>query len=260
MLSEAGRSEPSRLTSEPSDEISEVWVYAEALLVTAAALNVAVMAVLFLLFGRVLTPLTGLVAGLRDLEGRNYAVRLPRPALLELARITDHFNRAAEAISMSHDANRRLNRELLSAQDDERRRTALELHDEVGPCLFALDANACSIATMTKRLPDGQHIHERAVDIVALVERARGINRRVLDRLRPMALGQVPLRECLMNLLVTLDGGEAGPAIDHDIGRLRDSYGGRRRSHDLPLCTGRAVQRDPPRRGKTHRFIRAGGR
>jgi two-component system sensor histidine kinase UhpB len=31
--------------------------------------------------------------------------------------------------------NLRLNRRLITAQDDERRRTALELH-EVGPCLF----------------------------------------------------------------------------------------------------------------------------
>ena len=44
-----------------------------------------------------------------------------------------------------------LNRRLITAQDDERRRTALELHDEVGPCLFGLKANAASIAGASAR-------------------------------------------------------------------------------------------------------------
>jgi two-component system, NarL family, sensor histidine kinase UhpB len=213
------------IRSEPSDEIGEAWNYAYALIVTTFCLNIMVLGALFIFFGRVLAPLPRLVAGLKDLEIRNYAVRLPRPSLVELAIITDHFNKAAEALSAAHEANRRLTRKLLTAQDDERRRMALELHDEAGACLFALEVNATSILNMTKHVPDGARIGERAKDVVALVETVQGINRRVLDRLRPMALGQIPLKECLIKLLVDLDGGEGGPAIDHAIGDLRTSYG-----------------------------------
>ncbi len=213
------------IRSEPSDEIGEAWNYAYALIVTTFCLNIIVLGALFLFFGRVLAPLPRLVAGLKDLEIKNYAVRLLRPSLVELATITDHFNKAAEALSAAHDANRSLTRKLLTAQDDERRRTALELHDEAGACLFALEVNATSILNMARRLPDGAHISERAQDVVALVETVQGINRRVLDRLRPMALGQIPLKQCLVKLLVDLDGGEGGPAIDHAIGDLRPSYG-----------------------------------
>ena len=211
--------------SEPGDEISEAWDYAYALLLTASCLNIVTLAVLFLLFGRALAPLTRLVSGLKNLESKNYAVRLPRPSLLELAIITDHFNCAAEALLAAQAANRQLDLKLLTAQDDERRHMALELHDEAGPCLFALEANATSIASMAQKLPDGALVRERALDIVGLVERIQGINRRVLDSLRPMALGQIPLEECLIKLLVDLDDGDAKSEIDYRISDLRESYG-----------------------------------
>jgi two-component system sensor histidine kinase UhpB len=213
------------IRSEPSDEVGEAWSSAYALMVTTFCLNIIVLGALFLFFARVLAPLPRLVAGLKDLEAKNYAVRLSRPSLIELATITDHFNKAAEALSAAHEANRRLTRKLLTAQDDERRRTALELHDEAGACLFALEANATSILKMAKRLPDGARISERAQDVVALVGTVQGINRRVLDRLRPMALGQIPLRDCLIELLLGLDGVDGAPMIDHSIGDLRPSYG-----------------------------------
>ncbi|WP_204328442.1 hypothetical protein, partial [Stenotrophomonas maltophilia] len=64
------------------------------------------------------------------------------------AQIAARFNRVAEALTAARGANRQLNRQLLTAQDDEGRRTALELHDEFGPCLFALEANAASITRL----------------------------------------------------------------------------------------------------------------
>ena len=216
------------LVSQPADEISEAWGYAHTLIVTSALLNVLALVVMILVFGRVLAPLEALAGGLRGFERKDYAVRLPKTRISELATITSHFNRTAAALSAAEDGNRRLNRELLTAQDDERRRTALELHDEVGPCLFALEANATSIMTMAQRResppPDLTRIQSRATDVVSLVERLQHINRRVLDRLRPLALGQIPLRESLVKLVVEQTGGDDGPVLDHAIGPIRDSY------------------------------------
>lgn len=212
------------IAPEPSDEIGEAWHYAHALLVSGFALNLLVLVTLFLLFGRVLAPLTALVGGLNDLEGRNFKVRLPRSSLFELATIADHFNRTAAALAAANEANHILNRRLLTAQDDERRRTAIELHDEVGPCLFALDVEASSIAKLTKDLPDGGRVHGRATDVVSLIKRVQGINRNLLDRLRPMGLGRIPLTECLFKILVDFDG-DAYPLIEHEIGPLEATYG-----------------------------------
>ena len=128
--------------AEPRDEIAEVWSNTVALGAVALAVNIAVIAMLYVLFGRVLDPLTGVARGLADLERRNYRVRLPRPQAQELAAITDRFNALAQALDSARADNEKLNHRLITAQDDERRRTALELHDEVGPSLFGLKANA----------------------------------------------------------------------------------------------------------------------
>ena len=215
------------IVAEPRDEIAEVWTNTVALGAVALAVNVAVIAMLYVLFGRVLDPLTGVARGLADLEQRNYRVRLPRPQARELAAITDRFNALAEALATALAENEKLNHRLITAQDDERRRTALELHDEVGPCLFGLKANAASIATAAAALASeasGQRgnsmnaraghspeegssaraalpeevagkIMTRVRDILGVIEHLQAINRSMLNRLRPMALGHVPLRD-----------------------------------------------------------------
>ena len=212
------------IDAEPADEISEAWQYARAIFVTGFGLNIAVFGLLYVLFGRALKPLTALAGGLEDLEEQNYRIRLSRPSLPELATIADHFNRTAEALEGAHEANRSLNRKLVTAQDDERRRTALELHDEVGPFLFALDVNTASMVGAAGRLDDGAEIGELATETAGLVKQVQAINRRLLDRLRPMSLGRIPLEECLLNLLIDLSG-DNRPTLHHAFEPLQATYG-----------------------------------
>jgi two-component system sensor histidine kinase UhpB len=191
------------IVGEPGDEIAEFWQNAAAMAGTIALLNVAMVGILYVLFGRVLGPLTTLAGGLSDLKRHSYDVRMPNPQARELAAITDHFNALASALETARAENLRLNRQLITAQDDERRRTALELHDEVGPCLFGLKANASSIASAAATLPvkDTLVIAERLRDTVAIVDHLQAINRTMLERLRPMALGHVPLKDMLAELV-----------------------------------------------------------
>ena len=135
------------LSSAPGDEIAEVWENATGLAKVAFLIGIASIAVLYLLFGRVLAPLKSLAAGLLDLGRSDYNVRLSRPTIDELALITDRFNALAIALNSVRAENRRLNKRLIAALDDERRQVALDLHDEVGPYLFGLKANTASIAS-----------------------------------------------------------------------------------------------------------------
>jgi two-component system sensor histidine kinase UhpB len=191
------------ILAEPRDEIAEVWGNTLALGAVGLVVNAAVIGILYVLFGRVLDPLTGVARGLGDLGLRNYRVRLPRPQAQELAAITDRFNALAEALDAARAENETLNHRLITAQDDERRRMALELHDEVGPSLFGLKANAASIATAAAALPEpaAAKMTQRVGDILAIVEHLQAINRSMLNRLRPMALGHVPLRQILSELV-----------------------------------------------------------
>ncbi len=214
------------IVSEPRDEIAEVWENTIALAAVAAVTVLVIVGILYLVLGRVLDPLTALGTGLQGLERRDYKVRLVRPKVLEFAAIVDRFNALAGALDDVRAENLALNRRVITAQDDERRRTALELHDEVGPSLFGLKANVTSIAKAALGLPEAAAatVAERVRDLAAIIDHLQGINRGMLNRLRPMALGHVPLGEIIAELV--RDRARAHPHIvfTHDVETLDRSY------------------------------------
>jgi two-component system sensor histidine kinase UhpB len=190
--------------------------------------NLVMIGILYVLFGRVLGPLTALGAGLLDLERRSFGVRLPRPKARELAAIADRFNALAGALEATRTENAALYRRLITTQDDERRNMARELHDEVGPSLFGLKANAGSLTTAAAALPDAPAraaVEERARDILAIVEHLQAVNRSLLTRLRPMALGHVPLTDVLADMIRERARQSPQTAFPFAAGRLRPSYG-----------------------------------
>lgn len=216
------------LSSAPGDEIAEVWENAVGLTEVALLIGIAAIGILYLLFGRVLAPLKSLASGLHDLGRSDYSVRLPRPKAHELAAITDRFNALAAVLDSMRAENRRLSKRLITAQDDERRQTALDLHDEVGPYLFGLKANTSLLANGLSGTP----LEARAREMLTMIEGLQSINRGILNRLRPMALGQVPLAELLSALVAERNGQQADLSIEFSEEGLLPSYG---ESVDLTL-------------------------
>src|SRR5262249_17418207 len=117
--------------------------------------------------------------------------------------------------------NSELHRRLITAQDDERRLTALELHDEVGPSLFGLKANAASIVA---HAPPGDQA-DRAREMLAIIDHLQATNRNLLNRLRPMALGQIPIGELLSELARERARQHAGIQIHFAPTSVEPSYG-----------------------------------
>jgi two-component system sensor histidine kinase UhpB len=186
-----------------ADEIAEVWRETRDLFLVALMLGIAVLVLLHFAFGGLLRPLEGVAAGLRELEQGEFRHRLSRPNIRALAEITDRFNALALRLDLARSENRNLNRRLLSAQDDERRRLASELHDELGPCLFGIRADVTSLEALARRLPAeiGKGVCERAATIDEITDKIQHMNRRLLDRLRPIALDHLPLGEVLDGLI-----------------------------------------------------------
>lgn len=209
------------ITGIADDEIAEAWENFVALTLVGAGLNLAVIMLLYVLFGRVLEPLTSLATGLRDLESRNYGVRLARPDGRELGAIADRFNSLAQALDALGAENNELHRRLITAQDDERRLTALELHDEVGPSLFGLKANAASIAAHAP----SSDLAEQAGEMLAIIDHLQATNRNLLNRLRPMALGQIPISELLFELARDRERQHAGMQITVVPASVQPTYG-----------------------------------
>jgi two-component system, NarL family, sensor histidine kinase UhpB len=215
------------IVGEPGDEISEVWDNLVAMGIVALFVNLGMLGALYVLFGQVLGPLTALATGLSDLERQSYNARLSRPHARELAAIADRFNALAHALAGARLENRKLSQRLISAQDQERRRTALDLHDEVGPCLFGLKAYASSIAGAANELSDKtrESMVKKSREMLGIVEHLQSINRSMLDRLRPMALGHVPLGELLVQLVRERERQHAATSFEIAVGAISHSYG-----------------------------------
>jgi two-component system sensor histidine kinase UhpB len=190
------------LISQPDDEIAEVWrdwIREMALigLVSAAIVGVVVVAVAL-----GLRPLTALSEGFERLEQGDFTVRVGPFRDAELRRLGERFNRLVASLAQATDQNRLLINRLMSVQDTERKDIAHELHDEFGPSLFAIRADLGAISRRARsHQPPLTEVLDRVGSISGLVEQIQRINSRLLERLRPLVLDQLGLREALERLV-----------------------------------------------------------
>lgn len=215
------------LVGHAADEIAEVWHDTRDLAIVAIVLNLAVIGILYLALGRVLHPLTRLANGLNELEHGQFRHRLSRPKVRELASIADRFNALADRLGAVKADNERLTRRLITGQDDDRRQIAAELHDELGPCLFGVKANVASLDQLAADLPAAVagSMRERTAAIAEIADKIQTLNRRLLTKLRPMALGHVSLANVIASLVADFEQHDAAPRFSVTIGHLAHGYG-----------------------------------
>ena len=182
---------------------------------------------LFVVLGRVLDPLANLSLGMLNLEDGHYATRLKAPKVKELTVITNRFNTLASALDTARDENSRLYQQLISVQEEERREIANELHDEAGPCLFGITANASSVKNLADQVADGPHaeISRRVGEILSIAERLKLMNWALIKNLRPGSLGRVGLAELLDELVAGFERRHPDTEIIQSLETLAASYG-----------------------------------
>ena len=112
-------------------------------------------------------------------------------------------------------------------QEEERRDIANELHDEAGPCLFGITANASSIQNLANQRPDksSPEISRRVGEIMSITERLKLLNRALLKKLRPIPVGRTKLAELLEELIAGFRRRHPDAHIAVTFGRLAESYG-----------------------------------
>jgi two-component system, NarL family, sensor histidine kinase UhpB len=115
-------------------------------------------------------------------------------------RVDRQFNLFAASLQRTTSDNRVFVDQLLSMQDHERKGVSVELHDEIGPVLFGIRAEAACIMRAVPRDTDS---FARAQSISKLTDGIQCVNYRLLERLRPLVLEQMGLPQALRQLLST---------------------------------------------------------
>ena len=201
-VSVRGNQERLVITSHPNDEIAEIWDSIVTQLAVGSITALVLLLVTMLVVSRALAPLSALSRAMTRIESGDYHARVEPGGAPELAAICVKLNHLAATLGSAVEEKRQLAERAVSLQDMERKQIARELHDEFGPYLFSLRAHASALV----RLSDGRDagadaLRKHGSSILEQVNALQQCNRRVLERLRPVGLAELGLREALEALL-----------------------------------------------------------
>jgi two-component system, NarL family, sensor histidine kinase UhpB len=200
------------ITSHPDDEMAEIWDGIVTQLQVGSAIAAALFLMTMMVVSRALAPLQAISQAMMNIEAGSYDTRVQPGGSPELAAICAKLNHLAAALGEAVEEKRRLAESAVSLQDVERKEIARELHDEFGPYLFALRAHASSLMRIADhREPDADALRKHGGAILEQVNALQQFNRRVLEKLRPVGLAELGLREALGALLRLW--GESHPGV-----------------------------------------------
>ena len=201
-----------RISTDPRDEIEEVWEDFRVVMpaLALAALALAAATALFNVF--VLSRIEVVTRAVERMRGGDLAVRAPEGRLEEVARLAEGVNALARHLQAGRAENASLQRRLLSLSEEERARIASDLHDEIGPQIFGLQAAARQAGDLARKGAADPALAE-ALEAVARHAAAvqRGARAAISD-LRPMAAGDASLAELLQELVA--DFSESHPGLE----------------------------------------------
>jgi two-component system sensor histidine kinase UhpB len=190
------------ITSHPNDEMNEIWDGIATQVQVGSAIAVALLLIIMTVVSRALAPIQALTDAMTRIELGDYDTRVKPDGPPELAAIGNKLNHLAAALADAVEDKRRLAERVVSLQDVERKEIARELHDEFGPYLFALRAHISSLVRIAESPePDVASLRKHGSAIWEQVNALQQFNRRVLEKLRPVGLAELGLREALSALL-----------------------------------------------------------
>jgi len=187
------------LQTDPANEMTEVWTEFGDDLQVLLLFGLITFALIYWILGRALRPLRRISQAFSDI-GPDVAVGpLAEEGPPELARLARGFNAMVDRLAWTEGKNRRLAEQLSTIQEEERSEIARDLHDEIGPYLFAMgvDASGAQKLAETRGLGDiASQIQSIRDGVVHVQQQVKAI----LGRLRSGTLAEFGLPQALENL------------------------------------------------------------
>ena len=188
------------LETDARNEVAEVWGDVQVTLSILTIFCILVLTFFYWTLGAAIRPLESLTRAFEGVGDGDYRQRVSERGPVELVRLYQGFNRMVGRLARAESQNVRLQKQLTSVQDEERADLARDLHDEIGPLLFAVDVDAVAIEQLTE---EGRHkgVPERVGMIRDAVGHMQKHVRSILGRLRPAVLLDVGLAHAIDNLV-----------------------------------------------------------
>lgn len=185
------------ITPDPTYEMAEVWEDTIGLLSLVGVFFVLMNLLSYFAVKYTFRPVKQITDALKHLEEGEFESRLPEFKQVELREIGLKFNAMADTLQQSTQNNHRLTQQIINLQEDERKRLAQDIHDEIGQYLTAIHVDASAI-TGAKKLSTAK---ESAQAISSVTRQMMHTIHDLLQRLRPRVLDELGLSLALAELV-----------------------------------------------------------
>ncbi|HUZ12802.1 MAG TPA: histidine kinase [Caulobacteraceae bacterium] len=183
-----------------ADDTAAVWAEFLNLGLVLALSCLGGAALVFVLVSRALAPLRAIGEVLPRIGAGDYGAEAPTWGPPELAALSRGVNEMAARLAAMRDRNRALENQILKLQDEERAEIARDLHDDIGPQLFAASVDAAMAARLI-----GADRNDEALGQVRSIQTAiahiQRLVRDILGRLRPPPLAELGLSAAVLDLI-----------------------------------------------------------
>jgi two-component system sensor histidine kinase UhpB len=190
------------LVTDPGNELAEAWSETGLALTVLATFCTLVLGVVYWTLARGLRPLQNLSVAFAQVGRGDYSSSVAESGPVEFARIGREFNQMVTRLSTMKLENDHLNEQLRNVQEEERAGLARELHDEIGPFLFAVGLDVSTMHQFAGNDPRLQlELEPRLNAIRDAVAHMQKHLKLILGRLRPMVLLDLGLAHAVDNLI-----------------------------------------------------------
>lgn len=185
------------IQANPLDEITEVWRETTVFFVSITLLVLLTFVAVHLVFNKTLKTIDRIINGLKLIETGQYRQKLPSFNTREYDDIAKAINHLTDVLHNAQQENRTLTQHSLQIQEEERKRLAQELHDELGQSLTAIKVMAVALAQRqtSEETPD---ITE---SIIGICDHLMGVVRSMMHQLHPLILTELGLKATLEDMV-----------------------------------------------------------
>ena len=212
------------LKTDPSNELAEKWGNIGLALVVLVVFCAFVLGLVYWTLAIGLRPLQSLNAAFDRVGRGDYSPRAPESGPAELALLAREFNQMLMRLTAMQLQNARLNEQLANVQEEERAELARELHDEIGPFLFAVGLDIATIRqTLSKNGDLSAQLEPRLQSVREALAHMQKHLKIILGRLRSTVLLDLGLGHAMEKLLEFWRGRH--PNVVFDLKVMPESFG-----------------------------------